>query len=76
MPHDESVPGLHSFEDSAKYLGGISAWTLRKHAPIGNIRIVRLGSRVFIPIEELERIRREGLPSLKPQASGNRGKGV
>lgn len=55
---------LFSFEDSARMLGGLSPWTLRRHVQRGNIRTVRLGLRVFLDSEELERIRREGLPRL------------
>ena len=55
---------LFSFEDSARLLGGLSPWTLRRHAQRGNIRVVRLGLRVFVDSGELERIRREGLPRL------------
>ena len=55
---------LYSFAEAAKLLGGISHWTLRKHAAIGRIRVVHIGRRVFLTSEELERIRRDGLPSL------------
>ena len=63
----EPKPGLFSFEDAAKFLGGISTWTLRVHARRANIRTVHLGQRVFITREELERIRRNGLPSLRAE---------
>jgi hypothetical protein len=62
----EPRQGLFSFEDAAKVLGGISTWTLRAHVRQGNIRVVRLGMRIFLSPEELERVRVEGLPSLKP----------
>jgi hypothetical protein len=55
---------LFSVKDSARLLGGLSPWTLRKHAQRGNIRVVRLGLRVLLDSEELDRIRREGLPRL------------
>jgi hypothetical protein len=58
-------PVLFSYEDSSRVLGSISPWTLRKHAQRNNIRVVRLGQRVFIDEQELDRIRREGLPRLK-----------
>jgi hypothetical protein len=58
-------PVLFSFEDSGRILGSISPWTLRKHAQRKNIRVVRLGQRVFLDEQELDRIRREGLPRLK-----------
>jgi hypothetical protein len=57
---------LYSIEEAARMLGGISPWTLRKHISLGQrIRVVRLGRRVFLDAEELARIRREGLPSLR-----------
>jgi hypothetical protein len=55
---------LYSFAEAAKLLGGISHWTLRKHAAIGQMRVVHIGRRVFLDAEELERIQRDGLPSL------------
>lgn len=55
---------LYSFAEAAKLLGGISHWTLRKHAASGQIRVVHIGRRVFLDAEELERIQRDGLPSL------------
>jgi len=61
-------PVLFSFESSARVLGSISPWTLRKHAQRNNIRVVRLGQRVFIDEQELDRIRREGLPRLKTES--------
>lgn len=67
----EPKPGLFSFEESGKYLGGISPWSLRRHAQRKNIRTVHLGLRVFISLEELERIRREGLPSLSQEPRGD-----
>lgn len=59
------MPILYSMQEAAAALGGISHWTLRKHAGEGRIKVVRLGRRVFVDAEELERIRREGLPSLR-----------
>lgn len=56
---------LYSFAEAARLLGGISHWTLRKHAAIGQIRVVRIGRRVFLDVEELERIQKDGLPRLR-----------
>lgn len=56
---------LFSVEDAATVLGGISPWTLRKHIQYGNLKVTRIGKRVFLDAEELERIRRDGLPSLR-----------
>jgi hypothetical protein len=63
------MPILHALPDAAKSLGGISVWTLRKHISNGGIRVIRLGRRIFLDAEELDRIRREGLPSLRNEAS-------
>jgi hypothetical protein len=55
---------LFSVEEAGRLLGGISPWTLRKHVAAGNVKVTRIGRRVFITTEEFERIRRDGLPSL------------
>jgi hypothetical protein len=62
---------LHGLDDAAKMLGGISVWTLRKHISQGAIATTRLGKRVFLSSEEVERIQREGLPSLKGSRNRN-----
>jgi hypothetical protein len=55
---------LHDLPEAAGLLGGISIWTLRRWITLGDVNVVRLGRRVFLRTEEIERIRREGLPSL------------
>ena len=50
---------------AAEALGGISIWTLRKHISRGNVRVKHLGRRVFLDEEEMSRIMRDGLPSLR-----------
>jgi excisionase family DNA binding protein len=62
------MPILYSIQDAAEALGGISHWTLRKHVSAGRLRVVRIGRRVFLDADELERIRREGLPSLRAES--------
>lgn len=52
-----------SVEDSARALS-ISPWSLRSHIQRGNVSPTRIGRRVLIARAELERIVREGLPSL------------
>lgn len=64
---------LHCLEETASLLGGVSVWTLRKSVAAGRIRVVRIGRRVLIASEEIERIRREGLPSLRAGATRNGG---
>lgn len=55
---------LYSLPDAAQQLGGVSIWTLRKHLQQSHITAVKLGRRVFISQEEIDRITREGLPSV------------
>ena len=59
------TPTLFAFPEAGKILGGLSPWTLKKHAQRKNIRVVRSGPRVFLDTQEIDRIRREGLPPLK-----------
>jgi hypothetical protein len=61
---------LYSLNDAAKVLGGISPWTLRKHVSQCSVRVTRIGRRVFVDGVELERIQREGLPSLGFKPNG------
>lgn len=56
---------LYSLADASRELGDLSIWTLRKHVFQGNVKPTKLGRRVFISTAEIERIQREGLPSLK-----------
>jgi hypothetical protein len=56
-------PKLYSICDAAKVFGSISPWTLRKHIARGAIEVTRIGRRVFLRSEEMERIRKAGLPS-------------
>ena len=58
------VAQLHGLDRASSRLGDTSQWTLRKHIALGNIKIVRIGKRIFITEEEIQRIQREGLPSL------------
>ena len=62
------MPILYALPEAAKALGGISVWTLRKHVTQGRVRVTRIGRRVFIDADELTRIRREGLPSIRAEA--------
>jgi hypothetical protein len=60
---------LFSLKAAAQQLGGISVWTLRKHVSNRTIAVTRIGRRVFLDSEEVERIRKNGLPSLRPGAN-------
>jgi hypothetical protein len=55
---------LYSLDEAALSLS-ISIWTLRRHVARQTVRVTRIGRRVLVASEELERIRREGLPSLR-----------
>jgi len=65
--HDQSQNDsqLFGLAEASRRLGNLSIWTLRKHLLQGNIKPTRLGRKVFISSEEITRIQREGLPSLK-----------
>lgn len=58
------MPMLYPLNEAVRLLGGISHWTLRKHVACGNVKVTRIGRRVFLDAEQLERIQRDGLPSL------------
>ena len=51
-------------EVSREELGRLSHSTLLKHIALGNVKVTRIGRRVFLTGEEVVRIQREGLPSL------------
>ena len=64
MNETHSEAQLFSVDEAGRVLGGISPWTVRKHIAFGNVKVTRIGRRVFLTAEEVERIRRDGLPSL------------
>ena len=49
-----------SFKDAAEVLGGVSVGFLRLESLRGNLRVTRLGRRVLITAEELDRYLAEG----------------
>lgn len=54
---------LYSVEDAARLLS-ISPWTLRKWIANGGVPVTRIGRRVLLLAESLDRLQRQGLPSL------------
>ena len=58
---------LYDLVESTRQLGDLSIWTLRKHISAGNVKVVRLGRRVFLTAQEIERICSEGLPPLRAE---------
>ncbi len=63
------ISELYDLFAAARALGSISPWTLRKHIAQGTVTATKLGRRVFLRAEEIERIREEGLPPLKRRPS-------
>jgi hypothetical protein len=59
----ELEPLLYDIIQSGKVLH-MPQWTLRAQIAAGNVKITRLGTRIMLTRSELERIAREGLPSL------------
>jgi len=47
--------------DEAAKLLGVSPFTIRNHIASGSIRVVRVGRRVLVPMEVLEKVMAEGL---------------
>jgi excisionase family DNA binding protein len=54
----------------AAELVGLSKWTVYKYVSEGRLHSVRAGRRVLIPMETLDQLLREGLPSLRRTGSG------
>lgn len=52
--------------DEAEMLTGISRWTWRDWIAAGKIDSFKLGARVLIPQEEIDRVLREGFRARKP----------
>jgi hypothetical protein len=40
----------------------VSHWTWRRLIKDGDVRCIRIASRLLVPAEEVERIKREGVP--------------
>lgn len=72
-PYDGSR--LYPIEESARILGGLSPWTLRAHIRVGNIKVVRVGTRVMLNSAEIERVTRQGLPKLTTKPACEMGNG-
>ena len=54
--------------DKAEQIYGLSRWTFRRWAYDGTISSVKLGRRLLVPVEEIERVVVKGTrPAIKPQ---------
>lgn len=56
-PHEDP---LFSISDSARYLGGISPWTVRSYITRGLLVRSKVGGRTFVRESELRRIIHDG----------------
>jgi hypothetical protein len=61
---EQSERHLYSKPDAARRLGNISIATIDKHISRGTLKVTKIGRRAFLSHAELNRIAREGLPSL------------
>ena len=64
LPHVEGerlAPKAVSINEAAKLLG-IRPSTFRVKIKEGRIRVVRIGRRVLVPMESIEKVLREGIP--------------
>jgi len=59
---DKEMRALNSIEKAAGLLG-VSKWTVRSYIRAGKLKPVRLGRRVLLTDDELERFVAEGLKS-------------
>jgi hypothetical protein len=66
----DSEAQLFSIDDAGLVLGGISPWTLRKHIHYGNVKVTRIGRRVFLTAEELEPLLTPTYMRKFPRADG------
>ena len=67
MHQDTPADSLHNVFEATQLLGKVSPWTIFKHIREGKVTAVKLGRRVFVRQDEIDRIRREGLPPLRPR---------
>ena len=61
---------IWSLPDSSARLGNISVFSLRRQIEAGNIKAIRVGGRVFIPVTELERVEQFGVGTPRTPRSG------
>ena len=50
----------------------ISPYTVRAYIRKGYIRSVKVGARVIVPVEEIHRVAREGVPNHAGRETSNR----
>lgn len=55
-PRGATETDLLDLVSAGQRLGGLSHWTLRAWAAAGKIATVKVGSRVLVPLGEIERI--------------------
>jgi Helix-turn-helix domain len=65
-----SIKQLYSIADACKRWGDVSLYTIRRHIGRGEIKTINIGSRVFIPISEVERVEQFGVGKSRKDARG------
>ena len=60
---------LYSVPDAAKFLGGISKWTVHAWLAKGRLRRTKVGSRTMIRESELQKVIQDGGKSPAPRRS-------
>ena len=56
----------------AARLLSLSPFTVRSYIRKGHIRAVKLGARVIVPLAEVQRLAREGIPNHAGRETSNR----
>ncbi len=51
----------------AEQMTGLSRWTWRRHAYSGRLAYSKVGSRLLLPIEEINRFIEEGMRPSRPK---------
>jgi len=62
---------LYSLSDSSARLGNISVYSLRRHIDAGLIKAVYVGGRVFVHVNELERVEQFGVGHPRTRRNGS-----
>ena len=57
---------LYSVDEAAKFLGGISKWTIHAWLSQGRLQRTKVGSRTMIRQSELEKVVEDGGKSAPP----------
>jgi hypothetical protein len=67
---------LYSVPDAAKFLGGISPWTIHAWLSKGKLQRTKIGSRTMVRESELLKIVKDGGKSPKPHKAESHAEGT